>query len=117
MSDDTSPAPEPVELAALISDAGLEGLPERVRSGLARELYTELEQRVGNALTEAMPVEWLDEFEQIAATGDDSACAQWLQRRCPHHRDVVRTQLDLLRSELIAHAARIRGAAARGVLT
>jgi hypothetical protein len=63
--------------------------------------------RVGMKLAEQMTNEQLDEFESYIDRQDEAGALKWLETNFPNYKDVVASQLELLKAEIKSAAPQI----------
>lgn len=78
--------------------ANLPGLADQELTDLAVRVHEELEERVGQALSEGLTDLELGEFSDLLDRGDEQRCSQWLQ----DHRPDYRATTAAVRAELVA---------------
>lgn len=120
-----------------LASVGLELLPEQDRAAFLYHVHEELSRRVGNAMSEGLPRELLDEFEQLIDLHEPSvrsflkkhdpdwfvaeggrpleelaerAHSVWLHTHRPDYRDVVQAERERIRGEIRARAPEILAA-------
>ncbi|MGA5541346.1 DUF5663 domain-containing protein [Mycobacterium sp. NPDC051198] len=69
-----------------LAGVGLSGLPDADKQQLLQELYSELELRVGSALSEGFSGEQLDEFSAIIDR-DHHCIVTWIEANSPDFLD------------------------------
>jgi hypothetical protein len=69
-----------------LEDLGLGGLPEDQKQAFLQHIYSELEMRVGEKLTEGMSDELLDEFGAFVDMNEDGM-NKWYAENLPDFRD------------------------------
>lgn len=95
---------------SLLEELGLLGLPKAERDKLLRQIYETLEMRVGMKLAERMSDQQLDEFERFIDTNDEAGALQWLETNFPDYKQVVASELEVLKAEIKKDSAKIIGA-------
>lgn len=92
---------------SLLEELGLIGLPKDERDKLLRQIYETLEMRVGMKLAERMSDQQLDEFERFIDTNDEAGALQWLEANFPDYKQVVASELEVLKQEIKKDSAKI----------
>lgn len=88
---------------------GLGGMPAEEKDAFLEYVYAELEDRVGIELSKDLSDEQLEQFEKLVEGGDQAAVTQWLDQYCPNYRDVVKQEIDKLKTEIINNKDRLLG--------
>ena len=91
----------------LLREAGLAKLPLDSRKLVLDWFRDQLKRRVHAHLMQRMTLRQQHEYEFLARMGNESMSTAWLDCELPFHRDVVRTEFDLLRMELRCQAPAI----------
>lgn len=91
----------------LLSELGLNGLPDAEKNSLLRHIYETLEMRVGMRLADQMSNEQLDEFEQYFEAKDDAGAFKWLETNFPNYKEIVQEEFDKLKAEVGQSAPQI----------
>jgi hypothetical protein len=92
---------------SLLEELGLIGLPKAERDKLLKQIYETLEMRVGMKLAERMSDQQLDEFERFIDTNDEAGALQWLETNFPDYKQVVASELEVLKAEIKKDSAKI----------
>lgn len=98
---------------SLLEELGLMALPKEERNALLRQIYETLEMRVGMKLAERMSDQQLDEFESFLPDektnnpGDEAGALKWLETNFPDYKQVVASELEVLKSEIKKDSAKI----------
>lgn len=79
-------------------------LPENEEEEFLQYLYTTLEERVGNAITQLLSDDEFDELMELELKADDATIEAWIQRHVPDYANIVQDEFDILMGELAAHA-------------
>jgi len=95
----------------LLQELGLAGLPPEEKKKLLAHIYETLEMRVGMKLAEQMSDAQLTEFEQFIDRNDEGGALQWLESNFPNYKDVVSSEFDRLKKEIMQVAPQILAAA------
>lgn len=90
-----------------LQSVGLGALPQAEKDKLLAHIYETLETRVGMKLAEKMSDEQLDEFEGFIDTNDEAGALKWLESNFPNYPQVVKAELETLKSELQRDAPKI----------
>lgn len=91
-----------------ISELNLGDLPEAEKTQLVGQIRETLEMRVGMKIAEAMSEAQLKEFEGFMEAGDEKGAMEWLSTNYPSYRQVVKDELERLKSEIKKDADKIR---------
>lgn len=91
----------------LLQELGLEELPADEKNKMLKHIYDTLEMRVGMKLAEKMTDAQLDEFEEFIKRNDEAGALKWLETNFPNYKDVVATELGLLKGEIKSSAQQI----------
>lgn len=91
----------------LLVELGLGGLPPQDKQPFLKHIYETLEMRVGMKLAEQMTEAQLDEFESFIDTNDEAGALKWLESNFPNYKQVVVDELEKLKTEIKADAAKI----------
>jgi hypothetical protein len=91
----------------LLEELGLGSLPVEEKNKMLAHIYETLEMRVGMKLAEQMTNEQLDEFESYIDRQDEAGALKWLETNFPNYKDVVASQLELLKAEIKSAAPQI----------
>lgn len=73
-------------------------------------IYETLELRVGMKLAANMSDAQLDEFEKLMDSGNDAGALTWLETNVPNYKEVVASELEILKNEIKATAPQILAA-------
>jgi hypothetical protein len=92
---------------SLLEELGLIALPKAERDKLLKQIYETLEMRVGMKLAERMSDQQLDEFERFIDTNDEAGALQWLETNFPDYKQVVASELEVLKAEIKKDSAKI----------
>lgn len=92
---------------SLLEELGLIALPKAERDKLLRQIYETLEMRVGMKLAERMSDQQLDEFERFIDTNDEAGALQWLETNFPDYKQVVASELEVLKAEIKKDSTKI----------
>lgn len=95
----------------LLAELGLKGLPDWEKQLMLEHIYESLEMRVGVALASEMSDDQLDEFETYIDSDDEAGALRWLEGSFPNYREVVASELELLKGEIQVSAKEILDAA------
>lgn len=94
----------------LLAELGLSALSEDGKDSLLRHLVDRLELNVGTVIASQLNDEQIDEFEKLVDGQDQSAALSWLQQNYPDYKEVVKTELNKLKTEIKANAPAILAA-------
>jgi hypothetical protein len=97
--DDQSPAI--VIDSAYLDQLGLEQLSPEDKEALLGYIQEELQLRVGEALSDNLSDDQIDEFGEIMEKGDQQSATVWLSQNCPNYKEVVQQQVEQIRQGLI----------------
>lgn len=92
---------------AWLDEAGLTALPADEKKKLLAHVYETLETRVGTRLASQMSTTQLDEFEKFIDNKDEQGALKWLENNYPKYPQVVKEELEKLRSEIKRDADKI----------
>ena len=95
----------------LLKELGLDALPPEEKKKLLAHIYETLEMRVGMKLAEQMSDAQLSEFEQFIDRNDEQGALHWLETNFPNYKDVVASEFELLKKEIMQVAPQILAAA------
>lgn len=91
----------------LLQELGLAALPAEEKKKLLAHIYETLEMRVGMKLAEQMTDAQLTEFEQFIDRNDEAGALKWLETNFPNYKDVVASEFDRLKTEIVQVAPQI----------
>jgi hypothetical protein len=91
----------------LLVELGLGALPVDEKNKMLGHIYETLVMRVGMKLAEQMTNEQLDEFESYIDRNDEAGALRWLETNFPNYKQVVASELELLKSEIKQAAPQI----------
>ena len=94
-----------------LAELGLATLPAEEKKKMLAHIYETLELRVGMKLAENMSDGQLDEFEKLMDTGNEAGALTWLETNVPNYKDVVASELEVLKNEIKQTAPMILAAA------
>jgi hypothetical protein len=77
-------------------------LTDDQKQKIAENIYSELEDRVGEQLASEISDQQYDEFQKIADQGNDLDLEQWLKTNAPGYEKLVEDTLEQLKKEAIA---------------
>ena len=87
----------------LIAQAGVE-LPADKVAEFIEHLNGELEERVGEEITNALDDDKLEELVKLQETADDATLAEWLNENVEDLQAIIDDELDILMGEVSEHA-------------
>jgi len=90
---------------ALLIELGFGSMPSILAKSLLDEIKSELELRVGRALSSGMPDADLEEFEDLYE--DNEAATQWLEAHVPDYRKTVKHEHRGLMAEIAKSAPQV----------
>lgn len=90
-----------------LKDIGLESLPAEEKKKMLAHIYETLEMRVGTKLAERMSDAQLQEFENLMNANDEAGALKWLETNIPNYKDVVSSELNILKKEISDNASQI----------
>ncbi len=79
-------------------------LPENEEAEFLKYMYTTLDERVGNAITELLNDDEFDELIELELQADDATIEAWVRQHVPDYALIVRDEFDILMGELAEHA-------------
>lgn len=100
------------QIEQTIRELRLDSTTPRDEAELVDVIYTELELRVGAALTRRLNTDQIDEFADLIDNDPDAdadASEEWLAKNIPDYTDTVRVVWGELKAEIIARQAEISG--------
>lgn len=86
---------------------GLGTMPDDQKESFLEVIREELEYRVGMRLSEGVPRETLEQFENLIDAEDSTGAMTWLDTHKPDYKQVVMEELDKLREEIVASKDKI----------
>lgn len=92
---------------ALLAEVGLGALPQADKDSLRQHIYVTLETNVGMRLADQMSDKQLSEFEQYFEAKDESGAFNWLETNFPNYRDIVTSEFNKLKQELVRTAPQL----------
>jgi len=92
---------------SLLTELGLQTLPQDEKTSLLKHIYETLEMRVGMRLAEQMSNAQLDEFERFFNAQDDAGAFRWLESNFPNYKDIVAEEYAKLKQEVGQSAPQI----------
>lgn len=93
--------PIPQDLVEQLAEALPELIADELES-LSSTVYSELELRVGQRLSDGLSAAELDEFGALIDAGDEQASTAWLAEHRPDYQRVVATQREAIVAETVA---------------
>lgn len=93
-----------------LAQLGLAALPPDDKKKMLAHIYETLELRVGMKLAANMSDAQLDEFEKLMDSGNDAGALNWLETNVPNYKEVVASELEVLKNEIKATAPQILAA-------
>jgi hypothetical protein len=94
-----------------LAELGLAALPAEEKKKMLAHIYETLELRVGMKLAENMTDAQLDDFEKLMDTGNEAGALTWLETNVPNYKEVVASELEVLKKEISITAPAILAAA------
>jgi hypothetical protein len=94
-----------------LAELGLAALPAEEKKKMLAHIYETLELRVGMKLAENMSDAQLDEFEKLMDGGNEAGALTWLETNVPNYKEVVASELEVLKAEITQTAPMILAAA------
>ena len=91
----------------LLTQLGLSTLPPDDKKKTLAHIYETLEMRVGTKLAEQMTDAQLDEFESFINQNDEAGALRWLETNFPNYKDVVASEFEKLKAEIMQIAPQI----------
>ena len=83
--------------------AGLEQeLSNQQKQSIAQNVYSQLEDRVGDKLQAQLSDQQYDDFEKVVESGHDQEIADWLANNAPGYQKLVDDTLEQLKQEVKA---------------
>lgn len=93
-----------------LAELGLATLPPEEKKKMLAHIYETLELRVGMKLAENMSDAQLDDFEKLMDSGNEAGALTWLETNVPNYKEVVASELEVLKQEISATAPAILAA-------
>lgn len=90
---------DPVITPTLLAEAGIK-IPEDQVADLVDHLNAELEERIGEEITNSLDDDKLEELVELQKTADDEAVSKWLEANVPELGDIVQDEIDILIGEI-----------------
>lgn len=87
----------------LLTSLGI-SLPENEEADFLQYLYTTLEERVGNAITQLLNDDEFDDLMDLELKADDATIEAWVRQHVPDYANLVQDEFDILMGELAEHA-------------
>jgi len=94
---------DPVITPTLLAEAGIK-IPEDQVADLIDHLNAELEERIGEEITNSLDDDKLEELVELQKTADDEAISKWLEANVPELGDIVQDEIDILIGEISENA-------------
>ena len=82
-------------------------LPANEEAAFLDYMYTTLEERVGNAITELLSDDEFDELMDLELTADDTTIEAWIKRHVPDYVSIIQDEFEILMGELATDADRL----------
>jgi|GEM_PF-718073 len=92
----------------LISELGLDNLPEDEKNDMIVKLAEALQNRLTVRLLASLSEDEKQEFDDIAGKGDDEAIGKYLSEKVPNVDFIAKEEFELFREELLAENAEIK---------
>ncbi|MCB0214043.1 MAG: hypothetical protein KDJ52_32195 [Anaerolineae bacterium] len=90
-----------------LEELGLGALGEEEKKAMVAQIVETLEMRVGTKLAAELTDAQLLEFEQLMEAKDQEGALRWLETNSPNYKDVVKNELETLKSEIKSNADQI----------
>ena len=90
----------------LLAEAGVD-IPEDQVPSLLEELNEELEERIGEEITNALEDDQLEELVKLQESASDEDVSAWLQTHVPELEQIIQDELDILLGEIAENAEEI----------
>lgn len=87
----------------LLTSIGI-SLPENEEADFLKYLYTTLEERVGNAITQLLDDDEFDALMELELDADDATIEAWIRTHVPDYEQIIHDEFDILMGELAEHA-------------
>ena len=94
---------DPVNTPTLLAEAGIK-IPEDQVADLLDHLNAELEERIGEEITNSLDDDKLEELVELQKTADDEAVSKWLEANVPELGDIIQDEIDILIGEISENA-------------
>lgn len=92
---------------ALLQEIGLGSLTPEDKKSLLAKIYETLEMQVGQKLASQMSEDQLNEFDRYFQAKDEQGAFVWLETNFPNYKEIVQSEFDALKKELIDSAPSI----------
>lgn len=93
----------------LITDLGLDGLPEDEKNEMIVKLSTSLQNRITLRLTDALSDEQKKEMDKLIAQGDDDKVGEYLVKSVPGIDFIMKDEYEKFRDEILSENQEIKG--------
>lgn len=80
-----------------LEEMGLSAMPEEAKQRFLSYVEEELEVRIGQRISEGIPENLLNEFDQITNPAD---AGKWLTENRPDFRDIVNRTIEEMKAEI-----------------
>ena len=87
-----------------LQEMGLQAMPEDQKQPFLDYVQEELEIRIGQEIAKGVPLEKLQEFDQLT---DPDAIIQWFDDNRPDFRDIVHRTIEEMKDEIRANRDRL----------
>lgn len=84
-----------------LSSLGLATMPPEEKKEFLQYVYDKLEYQVGIELSRSLTDAQLEEFEELMEDENQAKALQWLEKNCPHYKQVVAAELKKIKQEII----------------
>jgi len=81
-------------------------LTDGQKQAIAERVYTELEDKVGEAMADTLSDEQYEQFDQLLEKGGDLDVAQWLEANAPGHEQLVDDTFEAIKKAVKADPAK-----------
>lgn len=92
----------------LISDLGLDNLPEDEKNDMIVKLAEALQNRLTVRLMASLSEDEKKEFDEVVAKRDDAAVSKYLSEKVPNIDFIAKDEFETFREELLAENAEIK---------
>jgi hypothetical protein len=98
---------QPIDLGDnFLKELKLDGLSDDQKTVFLHHIIEVLQLRVGTVLAESLTDEQAEDFDKLDEHDHHAAWA-WLEQHCPQYKDVVASELEKLKRELINSTQKI----------
>lgn len=89
-----------------LQEMGLQAMPEEQKQPFLDYVQEELEIRIGQEISKGVPMEKLQEFDQLTEPAD---IIKWFEENRPDFREIVLRTIDDMKDEIRSNRERLIG--------